>query len=488
MKFSSARISILLVLILWTIPVSAQQQPEQQTFGAAQWLEDFARLKREMSAGYANLEWAIEERGLDLKQLSDETESSLRKARDRAEAQQAIEIFLRRFADAHLRIEWTTNGKSDESPFNSEAAPRRLCERLGYRPNPNAKPGVAFSALKNFRALENESSKYLPAGVINLNDGKKIGVLRIALFMESVFPDLCAQAVAESRLADDAECADECAERVSRRVSNLLTGRLAAQIGNLKREKIDALLVDITSNGGGTNWYEPAARSLTAKPLRSAAFGFIRHKHWTRQLKERLLTVENETRKTSAPRLKKLLARMAGNLRREIAETEKPCDRLGVWENRKLDCSLIVAAEPVLPYAAPGELPDADVSRLLFGASYFHYREGVYTGKLLVLIDQRTASSAEAFAAMLGDNGAATIVGQPSMGAGCGYTNGGIEIVLKNSGGRVKMPDCVRFRADGSNEAAGITPDISIPWRQNDTAFQKAKRTLEMLEKISTSK
>jgi C-terminal processing protease CtpA/Prc len=130
----------------------------------------------------------------------------------------------------------------------------------------------------------------------------------------------------------------------------------------------------------------------------------------------------------------------------------------------------------------------ADVSRLLFGASYFHYREGVYTGKLLVLIDRRTASSAEAFAAMLGDSGAAAIVGQPSIGAGCGYTNGGIEIVLKNSGGRVKMPDCVRFRADGSNEAAGITPDISIPWRQNDTAFQKAKRTLEMLEKISTSK
>ncbi|HEX8248680.1 MAG TPA: hypothetical protein VF599_10940 [Pyrinomonadaceae bacterium] len=48
--------------------------------------------------------------------------------------------------------------------------------------------------------------------------------------------------------------------------------------------------------------------------------------------------------------------------------------------------------------------------------------------------------------------------------------------------------DCLRFRADGSNEAAGITPQILISWRQNDTLFQKAKRTIETLEKTSTLK
>jgi hypothetical protein len=113
MKFSSAPISILLVLILWTIPVSAQP-PAEQIFSATQWLEDFARLKREMSAGYVNLEWAIEERGLDLKQLSDETESSSRKARDRAEARQAIEIFLRvTIQVAFVKVPTSKNAKTE---------------------------------------------------------------------------------------------------------------------------------------------------------------------------------------------------------------------------------------------------------------------------------------------------------------------------------------------------------------------------------------
>ena len=57
-----------------------------QDFKTNVWLEDFTQLKREMSDSYANLEWAIENRGLDLKQLSEQTESRLLQARNEAEA------------------------------------------------------------------------------------------------------------------------------------------------------------------------------------------------------------------------------------------------------------------------------------------------------------------------------------------------------------------------------------------------------------------
>ncbi len=80
----------------------------------------------------------------------------------------------------------------------------------------------------------------------------------------------------------------------------------------------------------------------------------------------------------------------------------------------------------------------------------------------MILVNQGTGSSAEYFTAMLRDNSAATIIGEPTEGSGWGYTNRGIPTFLKNSGARVKIPDCVRLRTDGSNKVAGITPDILI--------------------------
>src|SRR5690606_16187901 len=127
-------------------------------------------------------------------------------------------------------------------------------------------------------------------------------------------------------------------------------------------------------------------------------------------------------------------------------------------------------------YAAPGELTDTVLGDLFFTASRYKYAEGLYTGPLFVMIDERSASASEGFAALLRDNGAATVIGTPSLGAGCGYTNGGISTVLKNSKLRLYMPDCVRYRPDGTNEINGITPDVMVPWRRNDTAVQKFRR------------
>jgi C-terminal processing protease CtpA/Prc len=86
---------------------------------------------------------------------------------------------------------------------------------------------------------------------------------------------------------------------------------------------------------------------------------------------------------------------------------------------------------------------------------------------------------------MLRDNNAATVIGYPTLGAGCGYTNGGIPTTLKNSGARVRMPDCVRYRLNGTNEINGITPDVWVPWRQNDSPFQRVKRVADVLGPLS---
>lgn len=457
-----------------------------QDFKTDVWLEDFAQLKREMSAHYANLEWAVEIRGLNLKQLSEQTESRLLQASGETEAKKIIESFLDAFGDGHLSVQWAQNKVNNSSPADKAqpGSQTPLCRRLGYQ-SQNQASRIAFTRLNDFREINTEDSKYFSIGVLPVAAGRDVGVIRIAIFSEYAFPDLCEQAATEMRLTNDSPCDEECEDRVERRAANLLTAALARQVEVLKRSKISVLLVDITGNGGGTNWTEPAARTLSAKPLRSPRQQFIRHEHWTNQLKKRLEIIEADARQSVSPN-RELLLQGENVLRKAIAESQKICDRAVVWENRKPDCSLVADTPPlypqsVFPYAKPGSLPDKPSSRFLFYPSRYTYREGVYSGKLMILADQGTWSSAEYFAAMLRDNDAATIIGEPTGGAGCGYTNGGIQTYLKNSRARVKIPDCVRLRADGTNEVSGITPDVLIPWRPNDSRYQRVKRVLDAL-------
>ncbi|OZA78014.1 MAG: hypothetical protein B7X77_04035, partial [Caulobacter sp. 39-67-4] len=104
------------------------------------------------------------------------------------------------------------------------------------------------------------------------------------------------------------------------------------------------------------------------------------------------------------------------------------------------------------------------------------WREGVWSGPLMVLVDSRSASASEEFAAVLQDNRAALIVGSPTLGAGCGHATDVGPLTLKNSGGRLFMPDCVRLRADGSNEIGGVEPDVLVGFRGSDGPALKARR------------
>ena len=167
----------------------------------------------------------------------------------------------------------------------------------------------------------------------------------------------------------------------------------------------------------------------------------------------------------------------------------EPCERPAIWDNR-----------PVCPLVVAGTLHtvglDADPAPLDFDgyeAEWVHNNLATYeavsawNGPLAVLVDGNTASAAELFAATLKDSGRATLIGSRSYGSGCGYTDGGIPITLKRSGVQLKVPDCVRLRADGSNEVAGIVPDIAIGWQRGDAAAARATRATAALADWATS-
>jgi len=49
-----------------------------------------------------------------------------------------------------------------------------------------------------------------------------------------------------------------------------------------------------------------------------------------------------------------------------------------------------------------------------------------------------------------------------TLGAGCGYVDGGGRIPLKAAPFDVMAPKCARFLADGANEIEGIAPNVTI--------------------------
>ncbi len=57
---------------------------------------------------------------------------------------------------------------------------------------------------------------------------------------------------------------------------------------------------------------------------------------------------------------------------------------------------------------------------------------------------------------------------------------------LPNSGAVLKLPDCARFRADGSNEVRGIMPDVPVSWRANDGRALRARLLHETLPEALT--
>jgi C-terminal processing protease CtpA/Prc len=103
---------------------------------------------------------------------------------------------------------------------------------------------------------------------------------------------------------------------------------------------------------------------------------------------------------------------------------------------------------------------------------------GDWPGPLVVLTDAGTASSAEDFAAWIRDNGAGTLVGARTAGAGCGYVNGGTRTRLTVLPLDVRMPNCARFLRDGNNEMEGVPPHVAIPMGEPEQAVAALARFL----------
>jgi len=479
------------------------------SFDRAAWLEDYAELRTHTAEVYANLEWATERRGVDVAALHRETQKKLEAASSNSDAREALSSFMSAFGDGHFQIHreklskrvaawWTgLHAPAASAPLTASTPAAEACAALGFGDRPNPAP-FALEERPDFAIYIDTATDVVPnpfsAGVLTLAGSRRLGYVRIPRFDEQSYLGTCEGAWEERRKKLTGACDDACREQFSYiEVPNNLLAALAAHIRVLSGAGIDALVVDVTGNGGGTDWCDPAARLLSSKALACPRSTTIKHPHTIERLEAMARLLDEDLRRASlSPRERALLEEAKRRLDGLSQEARSPCDRSALWDGQKPSCSLLLQGESYacgfFSHLPPGLFSKAESRGHLFRPSQYTYTEGVYDGRLIVLVDQNTASASEYFAAMLKDQVGATVVGEKTVGAGCGYTNGGVPITLKHSGLRVKMPDCVRYRRDGSNEVEGITPDVLVPWAKGDDAKVRAQKLVDALSALDALK
>jgi hypothetical protein len=423
----------------------------------APWLADLQQIRAAVDRDYPNRDWLTGTREANLDAIFERAAADIRAARDDADARRALDALIRRFRDGHVELRWPEadpGGASTAPPPPQTAA--AFCAARGYDAG-QVTPGTA-AVIPGYRSIDSGSP--LAAGLVE-SAGTKVGVIRIGVFDPHGYPALCEQAVVNTRIAPPKPCDEVCEDTLITEAYVLMTRGLMTGIERLRAGGATVMMIDLTRNGGGSEWAEAAARIVSPVPLRSAPVMVMPAEHWVTSWRKLAGSLHKEAATAGAAdrnRLLDLAARAD-----KIADGLAPCTGS--------DCKRLAQAgygSGLLPELKAGTFDGKAWGPQVFSAAQFPYRDSVWRGPLIVLVDDETWSAAEQFSAVLQDNGAAIIMGTRSGGAGCGHLDGDTPVTLPHSKATLHLPNCARLRKDGSNEVNGIVPDVPTGVRWHD--------------------
>jgi poly(hydroxyalkanoate) depolymerase family esterase len=438
--------------LIWDFFTSTTKKPvvASVSYNPKLWLDDFVALQTALSEGYANLEWVLERRHLNVHELSQKIRSELELAQSDQEAKYILKNFISKFNDSHLRLDISPNPSSDAgklTPLTNQTAPETACQRLGGK---EEKLGFSFDVPEDLGfskvKFQGEAFAYTK---LTLSKAISVGFVRIPIFAETRYFAVCKNEWENFRTTFSGVCDEKCEDVfLHHRLSNRLLSELQHTIRNVTDKKTKALVVDLRNNGGGTSWVEGVMQVLTPKTLTCASTAFIRHPHYVKRFQEEVNELEQAVKKENISEKQTELQARLNEAKQHLQEAQKPCDRSQVWNdpNFKQTCHLAVKRSP----------------RICKAGDEYIFEKGVNSLPLFILVNDYTASASEDFVGRMKDNSTAKIIGTQTLGSGCGYTNGGINHVLPHSKITVRMPDCIRFLKDGTNEIEGIHPDIEL--------------------------
>jgi hypothetical protein len=466
------------------------------------WFADLDRLEAHTAAAYANLGDRLASRKLSPRELDAQARAALAAARSKGAAQAALVAFVEAFDDHHFSASapysaprrWLRRliGKDrqhEAGPISWSLSGADACARFGARDRRFGK--VDWSALPGFTPLADDPVSHpFPAGLL-ARDGATgappLGVLRIGLFSQQGFPQLCAAEWERRKLASrpQTDCDEACQDAFWDGLEERLLDRFAAELEELAAAGAGALVVDLTDNGGGSGIVGRMMRMVTSLPIPERASGFIRHPHSVKRLSSIAADYAAEAARAELPeRQRELYAKVQQRMEAAAHDAATPCDLSGLWQltaAAQLPCANAGRAEPWLDAAEQAELDTLEANEVGTVVVQKPVRPAAWSGELFVLTNRATASASEDFAASLQDAGAARIVGATTMGVGCGYTDGGVTLELPATGLTVRAPDCIRYRKDGRNEAEGVLPDVPVAWEDGDSGKVRAEKVLAAL-------
>lgn len=477
----SPAICTALVVLLGAVCTSSSEDSRK-------WLDDFEHLKSELATGYANLEWIAKHNNIDLAAHAAETEEKLRGTGSERKARKIIEEFLKAFGDPHLRAK-----KSDPPEYNASSggtwtgppassSAKDALEAFGYSKG-KYNFGIDFESLDGFDVTTLEDNPF-PTGVLTLDDGRKLGVIRIKYFGDDRYYNSAEIVWNEFQpTIEEENCNGDCWWKYTLQARERLMRHLQTSVEQIQEAGAGAIVVDITGNGGGSEWCEDVARLFSAKRLRPRDGSFIKHPHSAQRITGDIESIDADLARDDLPtEMRTMLEVSRAQHEKLLAAVQTPCDATSLWDARTsgLECQRLMV-DPHGQYQKDGFDPEIVASlhaeHILFDNIRHPDYVGVYDGPLFVAIDGGTASASEQFATLLDYNKVATLVGETTYGAGCGYTSGGIKVYLENTKLRVWMSDCVRMRADGENELAGVEPHIK-GWDEGDKGKTRAEKTV----------
>lgn len=456
---------------LYVLGASAAGAGQQEAFSRAGWLADLAVVRSAFATKYPDLEWEVFERGVNLNHVFDGARGGIERANSDSEAERVFDQLAHQFGNRHVRFRWPETARSPEVSPDTP-----VCGRLGYDERMQAPPGATL--IPGFEPLSPQPSTEFPSGTLRV--GKHLlGVLKIPLFSPQGFPALCQQAVLTLGINTHDRCDGRCADRIEAAAARQLTFDLARTLAAIRASGADTLLIDISGNGGGSEWAEAAARMVTEKRLNGIPTYFARGEHWA----VRFTHWESELRRSAASAQgadRALLTQLAEEVAQRRAQALTPCPTDALWEGEHPPCNLMGDAffsTGLLQAANRADLVGKPWGELVFSPLQYPYHEGIWRGPLIVAIDGGTGSAASQFAAELQDNRAAILIGSTAP-AGCGHTDGGTPTLLLHSRGVLELPDCERIRVGGQNLADGVRPDIQVEFSDGEPAQARARRLM----------
>lgn len=462
-------------------------------FDREAWLRDYAALKQALERDYANLAWfGSPQGGVDLPALDRFTVRALRSAENDAQARLAIRDFIAGFHDGHFSVLSTLQPAAQAA--DDPPAPRLRgldaaagCAALGYGANAPASFSLPFESLPGFELESDGVGSPFRSGSLTRADGQRMVMIRIKEFSRESYLPTCIAAWTKAKVATSQDSDDDLRSTIEAIADEQWYAALVEQLKALARRPAALLIVDVGHNSGGDDSGDIATRLFTDRPVHSSALLVSQAAAGGAYLDEQIESLQKGLDASPNAEAKRVLdEQMARFVNARGSLQAAPCDLSWVWREQRSwtggGCRRLVAAGSAggpLDYLPAGAYSNARVAKHLHWPSQMDEHWNAWNGPLYVLTDAGTHSAAEMFAATLQNNGLAKIVGEHTGGDGCGFMVKAKPLTLPHSHLRVRMPNCTRLRADGSDEVAGIEPDLPIQPREGESSRARALRLID---------